>query len=203
MKFTNKNLKANVRVSHLLKVVMRLEKPLGEVDLGTTKKASLFDVVVQTPVVILSCRCNPDWVSLPSYTEVFDDTVQDITPTCPCRSRQKSVPPSPGSSADSLTSAGPEVASTSHAPSSSSSPSPWFSQFSSNPQNHHLPSVYTETMLQSSSLFERLVSGQESETGEAPPAYDDLRCRIGTQSLTSVAVREVQVGSRSVMVNGE
>lgn len=59
-------------------------------------------------------------------------------------------------------------------------------------------------MLQSSSLFERLVSGQESETGEAPPAYD---ARIAMESITSVAVREVQVGtqrsSRSAMVGAE
>ncbi len=60
LKFTNKNLKANVRVTHLLKVVMRLEKPqqpLGAEDphtIGNSKKPSLFDVVVQTPVVILS-----------------------------------------------------------------------------------------------------------------------------------------------------
>lgn len=57
MKFTNKNLQANVRVSHFLKVVMRLEKAPGAEDLHTTghsKKQSLFDVVVQTPVVIFS-----------------------------------------------------------------------------------------------------------------------------------------------------
>ena len=60
MKFTNKNMKANVRVSHLLKVVMRLEKAqhaLATEDPhtpGHSKKPSLFDVVVQTPVVILS-----------------------------------------------------------------------------------------------------------------------------------------------------
>ncbi len=62
-------------------------------------------------------------------------------------------------------------------------------------------------MLQSSSLFERLISGQESETGEAPPAYDGLRSRIDRQSLTSVAVREVQVETqrrgKSVIVDAK
>jgi len=32
---------------------------------------------------------------------------------------------------------------------------------------------YSDSILRSNTLFERLMSGQESETGEAPPAYDD------------------------------
>lgn len=36
---------------------------------------------------------------------------------------------------------------------------------------------YNEAIMRSSSLFERLVSGQESVSGEAPPAYDGLDSR--------------------------
>lgn len=48
-------------------------------------------------------------------------------------------------------------------------------------------------MIRSSSLFERLVSGQESETGEAPPAYGYLNDGADGQgsSSVSVAIREV------------
>lgn len=56
--------------------------------------------------------------------------------------------------------------------------------------------AYAESILRSSSLFERLVSGQESETGEAPPPYDPCNggeSRSGAQSSTLVAVKEVQV----------
>ena len=33
---------------------------------------------------------------------------------------------------------------------------------------------YNEAIIGSSSLFERLVSGQESVSGEVPPAYDGV-----------------------------
>ena len=56
MKFTNKNLRANVKVGHMLKVVMRLEKGTGSEVSLSKKKPALFDIVVQTPVVILSVR---------------------------------------------------------------------------------------------------------------------------------------------------
>jgi arrestin-related trafficking adapter 3/6 len=41
---------------------------------------------------------------------------------------------------------------------------------------------YNESMLQSSSLFERLISGQETESGEAPPAYDPYSTPIPSSS---------------------
>jgi hypothetical protein len=55
MKFSNKNLQANVRIGHLLKVILRLEKAPSEEDSQRAKPA-LFDIVVQTPVLILSVR---------------------------------------------------------------------------------------------------------------------------------------------------
>jgi len=41
---------------------------------------------------------------------------------------------------------------------------------------------YNESMLQSNSLFERLISGQESASGEAPPAYDTFSTPIPSSS---------------------
>lgn len=41
---------------------------------------------------------------------------------------------------------------------------------------------YNQSILQSSSLFERLVSGQETESGEVPPAYDTYSTPIPSSS---------------------
>lgn len=53
LRFTNRNRRSNITVTHTLKVVMRVER--GD-DLYVDKagKRKLFDIVVQTPVLILS-----------------------------------------------------------------------------------------------------------------------------------------------------
>ena len=109
--------------------------------------------------------------------------VHDIYPTCPCQARQKPLLLS-GSSTES------------------SAPATSKNAVSLTPSNgydsrrpHSPNSEYTQSIVDSSSLFERLVSGQESETGEAPPSYEIFS--DGTsghgQSSISVAVREVQL----------
>ena len=57
LRFTNKNRRSNIEVSHLLKVVMRVQRGDDEHVDPKTGKRKLFDIVVQTPVIILSvCR---------------------------------------------------------------------------------------------------------------------------------------------------
>ncbi|KAF6760212.1 hypothetical protein DFP72DRAFT_883531 [Ephemerocybe angulata] len=87
MHFTNKNRRANITVSHVLKVVIRVERGDDEF-LDKSGKRKLFDIVVQTPVHILSCRCNPDWVSLPRYEETFNSRTDYVIPNCPCQFRK-------------------------------------------------------------------------------------------------------------------
>lgn len=54
MHFTNKNRRGNIVISHLLKVVIRVERG-DDLQLDAkTGKRKLFDIVVQTPVLILS-----------------------------------------------------------------------------------------------------------------------------------------------------
>ncbi|KAJ3776332.1 hypothetical protein FB446DRAFT_785267 [Lentinula raphanica] len=43
-------------------------KPIPRSKPKAKKKRKLFDIVVQTPIQILSCRCNPEFASLPQYT---------------------------------------------------------------------------------------------------------------------------------------
>ncbi|KIM40302.1 hypothetical protein M413DRAFT_11761 [Hebeloma cylindrosporum] len=169
MRFTNRNRRSNIIITHLLKVIMRVER--GD-DLhldGKTGSRKLFDIVVQTPIIILSCRCNPQWTALPRYAEAFDDSTA-IVPSCPCQvARERAGLDHRGGF---HVSAALERITSRHSSNSS--------LVSAAEGNPIIPSAmlslrqlhYNESILQSNSLFERLISGQESESGEAPPAYD-------------------------------
>ncbi|PPQ87441.1 hypothetical protein CVT25_008177 [Psilocybe cyanescens] len=171
MHFTNKNRRSNIVVSHMLKVVIRVERGDDMHVDSRTGKRKLFDIVVQTPVLILSCRCNPEWTSLPRYDAVFDDS-QAITPNCPCQvARSKAQAEATSRAMSSMSSALERVTSRQSSDSSGASAaetSPVFpsTMLSLRHMNHH------DTLLRSNSLYERLMSGQETESGEAPPAYD-------------------------------
>ena len=54
MKFSNKNRQSNIIVTHTLKLVMRVERGDDLLIDAKTGKRKLFDIVVQTPVLILS-----------------------------------------------------------------------------------------------------------------------------------------------------
>ncbi|GLB37733.1 putative cyclin binding protein [Lyophyllum shimeji] len=174
IRFTNKNRRSNVVITHQLKCVMRVERG-DDLHLDPkTGKRKLFDIVIQTPIQILSCRCHPDWASLPRYSETFDDT-STVLPKCPCDVRRDEeirmrslTRPSPlermtsKHSADSVASA------------AETSPV--------NPGT--MPSLRPQDSLYGrSTQYERLISGQESETGEAPPAYAACLGQFSQQSL--------------------
>lgn len=53
IRFTNRNKRANMQVTHMLKVVMRVERG-DDLHMDKNGKRKLFDIVVQTPVLILS-----------------------------------------------------------------------------------------------------------------------------------------------------
>lgn len=54
---TNKNRRSNISVSHMLKIVFRVERGDDVAVDPQTGKRKLFDIVVQTPVHILSVSC--------------------------------------------------------------------------------------------------------------------------------------------------
>ena len=180
MKFTNRNYKSNIIVTHTLKIVMRVERGDDLVIDAKTGKRKLFDIVVQTPVFILSvsffflitsspfastpfqCRCNPEWTSLPRYSPVLQGST-DIVPRCPCRASH--LYPSDVSTSTEAMIASRHSSDSGASTTSTRSVNP--SSIASLRQLH-----FNEAVLRSSSLFERLVSGQESVSGEVPPAYD-------------------------------
>jgi len=53
MKFTNRNRRGNIVITHTLKLVMRVERG-DDLHMDKSGKRKLFDIVVQTPVLILS-----------------------------------------------------------------------------------------------------------------------------------------------------
>ncbi|KAF7360214.1 Arrestin-C domain-containing protein [Mycena venus] len=151
--FTNKNKRSNVTVTHLLKCAMRVERG-DDVHIDPkTGKRKLFEVVAQTPVHILSCRCNPHWMSLPQYGASFEDTDHDVAPNCPCHEMRHGIL---------------ERLITRHSTDSTASAA------ETNPVHTAMPSLHhpTDTLFARNTLFEHLVSGQENELGEAPPAYN-------------------------------
>ncbi|KAJ7169068.1 hypothetical protein C8R43DRAFT_982144 [Mycena crocata] len=152
LRFTNKNKRSNMCVTHVLKCVIRVERGDDAAVDPKTGKRKLFDIVVQTPVHILSCRCNPEWMALPRYSASFEDCGRGVAPSCPCEVPRR----------------GGLERMLSHQSSDSSA-----SAAEGSPVNAAMPSlrVVPDTLYARNALFERLVSGQESELGEAPPAY--------------------------------
>lgn len=170
MRFTNRNRRSNIVITHLLKCVLRVERGDDVHMDGKTDKKKLFDIVVQTPVQILSCRCNPEWTSLPRYSEALDDATT-IIPNCPChveRMRRAEQTEYHLGFRYHLPAALERMASRQSSDSSASAAE-------TNPVNPAvMPTLRhnnADSMLNTNSQFERLISGQETEMGEAPPAY--------------------------------
>jgi len=136
-----------------------------------TAKCKLFDIVIQTPVQILSCRCNPDWTSLPRYSKVLLDETATTSSSCPCGVNPKAR--SKNRTSQEIRDSYARVFNgLERIPSRKSSDS--VSMVESSPINQAtMPSLRNrDSLYERSTQFERLISGQESEIGEAPPAYD-------------------------------
>ena len=160
--FTNRNKASNIVVQHTLKIVFRVERGDDAHMDPKTGKRKLFDIVVQTPVHILSCRCNPEWTALPRYTTDLLDDAPSAPRTCPCgvklRARSKVRAGGPNELGPTASRASTDSASTAE----------------TSPVGAGMASLRQDTLYNRNTQFERLVSGQESEAGEAPPSYDAI-----------------------------
>lgn len=167
MRFTNKNKNSNIAVTHTLKWIMRVARGDDLYINPKTGRRKLYDIVVQTPVQILSCRCNPEWTSLPGYSERFSDAYATVS-SCPCNVDCGVERPTFGSQFMSRRPGALERIASMQSSSSASS-------VEASPVNITTMRSLRQTvptLLQVSSQYERLVSGQETETGETPPAYE-------------------------------
>nr|VWO95683.1 Uncharacterized protein [Ganoderma boninense] len=199
---TNKNRGSNISVGHMLKLVFRVERGDDEALDPASGKRKLFDIVVQTPVHILSHMCNPEHTLLPAYSRLPDpgsavsvtsEPVPGVNPPVPSSSAPLlEATPSAGSIAQRRSISGTRQ--THHHASLSLS-----AVLPGSHHSHHPASIVSDQSASSRSslngeatspggplssqerqgqqhstpeLFERLVAGQETEEGEAPPSYE-------------------------------
>ncbi|KIN95897.1 hypothetical protein M404DRAFT_293908 [Pisolithus tinctorius Marx 270] len=244
--FSIRHRDAGVRVEHTLRIVVRVERVDENHDstsdsVGEDSKKQLFDIAVQVPVVVLSCRAL-EWQTLPRYCEVLDDNAARAPESCPCAARvrggvvgerQPEQPYTISSDASSFENGSVLTTSTdTHLPSMASSsgsglasPLPGSLLHAPTPPDMHPANaivhqqspnqaVRPESMLTvprdaahpshiahlhlrpthshsrspareplpTITRYERLVSGQESEAGEAPPSYESV---AGSVSLNA------------------
>lgn len=142
---TSRSRDSTIHVTHALRFTMRLTRGDGSVDPKTNKR-KLFEVVVRTPVHILSCYARAEYTTLPRYSETLDERAMQAAqaPACPCpaeRTRRAREGNTPRVDANYLMSP---------------------AQFGEVPND----------LLERTLAYERLVSGHESVLGDAPPAYD-------------------------------
>ncbi|TDL22999.1 hypothetical protein BD410DRAFT_839307 [Rickenella mellea] len=182
MHFTNKNKKSNMGISHVLKIVLRVERGDDEVLDAKTGKRKLFDIVVLTPVHILSCRCNAEWTMLPRYS-TFASEPHAKTQSCMCHFKRRGstvtvddlAPLTNGHAhPNSTPRAGPSYSPPLSRATSAQTPQTPYSAGGPLGRAVSLTPSDVESLYNRNSQFARLVAGQESELGEEPPRYDHV-----------------------------
>ncbi|TFY60898.1 hypothetical protein EVJ58_g4850 [Rhodofomes roseus] len=166
--FTNRNRRSNIFVTHMLKIIFRVERGDDQAVDPQSGRRKLFDIVVQTPIHILSCLCNADNLSLPPYSGAIEVQPRHH-PSC------NYVRPTRGSHSPANCELYPNTAFMSlpggqrAATERIVTPTP--------AELHPIrppPLPRQESIFQRGAQFERLVAGQESELGEAPPSYEEV-----------------------------
>ncbi|GHJ86661.1 hypothetical protein NliqN6_3063 [Naganishia liquefaciens] len=206
IRFTTKHAKTNMSISHWLKLIIRVERG-DDVAVDAKGRRKQFDIIIETPLHLLDCRSNSQWNSLPTYApdsvppaaataihcrihsngrggpgqvplELSAGLINSTTVTRATshhRGQRYSPSPAPGATARSLSA----VRSTSDRGSVAGG-------------DHHDMVEVPDTLLERNIVFDRLISGQETEAGEEPPAYDDV-----LQSEAGYEIREARSRSRS------
>ena len=116
----------------------------------------LWDVIIESPIHILSCRCTTN--ALPAYSP--SGTLPGINSSSSATGATECSHNHSGSSSRLGVSMHMSVGSSRHAHAASGTISP---------NGHHAAPV---TTLAQSMLFARLVAGEETPAGEVPPTYD-------------------------------
>jgi hypothetical protein len=150
----------------------------------------------ETPIKILDCRVNAAWNSLPTYSSAHPAGTPFISQGCSIHNnprKQIALAPSSGSSAQS------------YVPGSSTRPTD--SRVSglvplSTVRERQPAGGDEDTLLERNIVYDRLMSGQETETGEVPPTYGEAVAHAVSRAGRSESrVRDgsvVEVASRSM-----
>ncbi|KAI8970803.1 hypothetical protein BD414DRAFT_540689 [Trametes punicea] len=156
---TNKNRRSNISVSHMLKIIFRVERGDDHALDPHTGKRKLFDIVVQTPVHILSHLCNPEYISLPPYSQLPDHASSvppEVHPALSVLSDGDIYVPPP------LIDPAPHAGSGSHTPIHSSSASAHPSASATSSLSSHTPSPGHLHRMESGLSEDSLPSGAQS-----------------------------------------
>jgi arrestin-related trafficking adapter 3/6 len=156
--FTNRNLASNITVTHHLKITLRVQKGDDQTVDSKAVKPKLFDIVVGKPVQILSVSA--------SFYLCCDMCAQSDGLQCRCNWERTALPQYSQSFSGHPTSE--------TCPCKSQQLT--FQSVRADRSPVRAPGMpsrsQSESLYEQNSQFERLVSGQESEVGDAPPSYD-------------------------------
>ncbi|KAM0749112.1 hypothetical protein T439DRAFT_327607 [Meredithblackwellia eburnea MCA 4105] len=177
--------KANINISHVLKIMLRVER--GDDDFLDSKgKRKLWDVIIETPIHILSCKCTQN--VLPAYSTV-------------------SSGPGPSGSASSsgasLSFNNTQDCGFNHLtnqPTRGQSTLSYSGVRSSSA--HHQPTV---TTVEQNMLFARLVAGEETPAGEVPPTYQAVINHdpsAGTEAVVPVLMERTDSSMSDITTRG-
>lgn len=203
IKFTTKHEHTNIAVAHWLKVTIRVERG-DDAAVDSKGRRKQFDIIIETPIKILDCRVNPQYNSLPSYERVGVDLTA-LGNGCSIHAKTNNNGSSnviPKNVLVGATQAGHIVHgildSTLHhhsGPEQHTS-SPLLSPEMALP-GHSSAQAHAEhedTLLERNIVYDRLMSGQETETGEEPPSYGEA---VASAIRSARSASRIPHGSRS------
>jgi hypothetical protein len=200
IKFTTKHESTNMSVQHWLKVTIRVERGDDQA-LDSKGRRKQFDIIIETPLKMLDCRVNTQYNSLPSYDRV-DIEASPLGRGCAIHARaaethktssgnaligagasvlstlahpsqlyHMSERSSPAGTPGHLTPHAHTAQPTgTHTPLSSGAITPPLPGHGSHAPGH---AEHDDTLLERNIVYDRLISGQEAETGEQPPTYKE------------------------------
>ncbi|OXM78992.1 cyclin binding protein [Cryptococcus neoformans Bt63] len=185
IKFTTKHDQTNITVAHWLKVTIRVERGDDEA-LDSKGRRKQFDIIIETPIKILDCRVNHQHNSLPTYS-LTQRNFHSVPGICSIHTGKAIAPI--GTARPIALPPNVEASMSTAIPSSMSSAIP-----GAGPHHHHLlphrdhrnsesqathsvtaPALGEgeDTLLERNIVYDRLMSGQLTETGEVPPTYGE------------------------------
>ncbi|GAA6063662.1 hypothetical protein JCM10212_001661 [Sporobolomyces blumeae] len=224
--FSTAHEKANMAVSHVLKVMIRVERGDDEF-LDSKGKRKRWDIVVETPVHLLSCRCAQNL--LPAYT-ASTATLSSAHPSGSGSGASSSIlaralrggGAAPSSAPhEHVCGGGPAPASATSA-AHSSHPLASTSSSSSTPSRlatatgmgatalHRVAEAVSSSShpqpvasLEQNLLFARLISGETTPNGETPPTYEEISRGDGSDAESDAGSGREPVASGSGGVEDE
>ncbi|KIK92129.1 hypothetical protein PAXRUDRAFT_147989 [Paxillus rubicundulus Ve08.2h10] len=171
---SNQTKGSNIMIDHSLKIILRVER--GDEGVVQAGRKKLYDIAIHTPIRILSCRCTPEWTSLPRYVAASEGESPEDQSICPCTTRHLR--------ASSYDGEAPPLRLhriTSH----HSTQSDTSSRYGTVSTHFQLDGLPSDSAMSRNNLYERLVSGLENETGESPPLYESFGALRSRERVSS------------------